>query len=257
MTDPGVIGLGVLVLAALLVGVSKTAISGVGALSVALFAAVLPAKESTGALLPLLLVGDVVAVRAYRRHADWPALLRLLPSVAAGVLIGAVFVARTDDAVVRRTIGALLLTIVLHHLWRRTRERRAVTPTEGAKAAPARRQRHVQALFFGLVAGFATMVANAGGPAMSLYLLTSGLSMLGFLGTGAWFFLIVNLFKLPFSLALGLLTPRALALDTALALAVLVGAFIGRACVHRIDQALFERLVLAFTALSSLNLLLQ
>ncbi|MEU9114685.1 sulfite exporter TauE/SafE family protein [Streptomyces sp. NPDC048483] len=302
MTDPGVIGLGALVLAALLAGVSKTAVSGVGALSVALFAAVLPAKESTGALLPLLLVGDVLAVRAYRRHADWPALLRLLPSVAAGVLLGAVFVARTDDTVVRRTIGALLLTIVLHHLWRRARERRQVTPADGAMPAPARRQRpvparllraprrqpphgqpplvqpppvpaphvqaphlqaphvqapHLQALLFGLVAGFATMVANAGGPAMSLYLLTSGFSMLVFLGTGAWFFLLVNLFKLPFSIALGLITPRALALDAALALAVLVGAVVGRACVHRIDQALFERLVLAFTTLSSLNLLLS
>ncbi len=77
-----------LVAAALLVGFSKTAISGVSAISVALFASVLPARESTGALLPLLLVGDVLAVRAYRRHTDWPVLLRLLPSVAVGVLVG-------------------------------------------------------------------------------------------------------------------------------------------------------------------------
>ncbi|TJZ55902.1 sulfite exporter TauE/SafE family protein [Streptomyces piniterrae] len=261
MTDLGLIPLGTLVLAALLVGVSKTAVSGVGALSVALFAAVLPARESTGALLPLLLVGDVLAVRAYRRHTDWPALLRLLPSVAAGILLGVVFVAATGDTVIRRTIGALLLTIVLHHLWQRAR-RRGVPDVASAPPAPGRdsaaatgRQPHARALFFGLVAGFATMVANAGGPAMSLYLLSSGFTVLGFLGTGAWFFLLVNLVKLPFSIALGLVTADALALDAALALAVLVGAVIGRAGVQRIDQTLFERLVLLFTALSGLNLL--
>ncbi|MEV0369228.1 sulfite exporter TauE/SafE family protein [Streptomyces sp. NPDC050636] len=254
MTGLGLIPLGTLVLAALLVGVSKTAISGVGALSVALFAAVLPAKESTGALLPLLLVGDVLAVGAYRRHADWPALLRLLPSVAAGILLGVAFVAETGDTVIRRTIGALLLAIVLHHLWQRARNRRPSDADSGTDEVTGR-QRHVRALLFGLVAGFATMVANAGGPAMSLYLLSSGFTMLGFLGTGAWFFLILNVVKLPFSIALGLITAGALALDAVLALAVLVGAVIGRACVHRINQSLFERLVLLFTALSSLNLL--
>ncbi|MFF4698579.1 TSUP family transporter [Streptomyces chattanoogensis] len=253
MTGLGAISLGTLVLAALLAGVSKTAVSGVGALSVALFAAVLPAKESTGALLPLLLVGDALAVRAYRRHANWHALLRLLPSVAAGILLGVAFVARADDTAVRRTIGALLLTMVLHHLWQRVRERRVPSPHLPSPRPPSP---HPRALLFGLVAGFATMVANAGGPAMSLYLLTSGFSVPGFLGTGAWFFLIVNAVKLPFSAGLGLIAPGALALDAALAPAVIAGAALGRACVQRIDQALFARLVLAFTALSSLNLLI-
>ncbi|MGD3107163.1 TSUP family transporter [Streptomyces sp. YGL11-2] len=300
----GVLPLAALVLAALLVGVSKTAVSGVGALSVALFAAVVPARESTGALLPLLLVGDVLAVRAYRRHTDWSALLRLLPSVMVGILLGVGFVAWTDDAVMRRTIGTLLLTIVLHHLWRRGRRRRAGPASGGGRVAQARaadrepgaeepgagagagpapavrtaraartlraaltvrtvrqrqvraaRPRQVRALLFGLIAGFATMVANAGGPAMSLYLLSAGFGVLGFLGTGAWFFLIVNLVKLPFSIGLGLVTPGALALDGLLAPAVVAGALLGRALVRRVDQAVFERLVLVFTALASLGLL--
>ncbi|MFH8405080.1 sulfite exporter TauE/SafE family protein [Streptomyces sp. NPDC018019] len=273
MTDPGFLQLGALVAAALLVGVSKTAVSGVGAISVALFAAVLPAKQSTGALLPLLLVGDVLAVSTYRRHADWSALLRLLPSVAMGVLLGAVFVARVDDAVMRRTIGVLMLTIVGHHLWQRRRirttnaapgapeagafaNRGALTSgAPGASDAPSTSAQHGRALFFGLVAGFATMVANAGGPAMSLYLLSVGFSMLGFLGTAAWFFLIVNLVKLPFSVGLGLIDADAMVLDAVLVLAVPIGAFFGRAAVRRIDQALFERLVLASTALAGVNLL--
>ncbi|WP_438490570.1 TSUP family transporter [Streptomyces sp. S186] len=291
MLSLGALPLVTLVLAALLVGVSKTAVSGVGALSVALFAAVLPARESTGVLLPLLLVGDVLAVRAYRGHADRAVLLRLLPSVAAGVLLGVVFVARTDDVVTRRTIGVLLLTVAVHHGWQRARagsrsrspsrsgtNSRALARTwtrarhparapaqKGAQAGPespddigagpTTRQLRLRELLFGLIAGFATMVANAGGPAMSLYLLSSGFGMLGFLGTGAWFFLIVNLVKVPFSVGLGLVTADGLALDALLSLAVVVGAGTGRALVHRIDQGAFERLALAFTALASIGLL--
>ncbi|KAA6221810.1 sulfite exporter TauE/SafE family protein [Streptomyces albofaciens JCM 4342] len=271
MTDPGVLQFGALVAAALLVGVSKTAVSGVGAISVSVFAAVLPAKQSTGALLPLLLVGDVLAVSAYRRHADWSALLRLLPSVAVGVLLGAVFVAHVDDAAMRRAIGVLLLTIVAHHLWQRRRTRTASGGGADAVGAPedrartdrgtafpgtsAPRAQHGRVLVFGLIAGFGTMVANAGGPAMSLYLLSAGFTMLGFLGTAAWFFLIVNLVKVPFSTGLGLIDADVLALDALLVLAVPVGAFLGRGAVHRIGQAVFERLVLVFTALSSVYLL--
>lgn len=257
----GALQISALLAAALLVGFSKTAISGVSAISVALFASVLPARESTGALLPLLLVGDVVAVRAYRRHTDWPALLRLFPSVAVGVLVGAVFVAQVDDIVMRRTIGGFLLAMAVYHVWQKRRRREDVPdarPDRGPDAGPdagPRRPHHGRALVFGLLAGFTTMVANAGGPAMSLYLLSAGYTMLGFLGTGAWFFLIVNLFKLPFSVGLGLIDGQSLARDALLAVAVLAGAYIGRIVVHRIDQKLFERLVLLFTVLASVNLL--
>ncbi|MGG2462955.1 TSUP family transporter [Streptomyces sp. RGM 3693] len=268
----GVVPFAVLVLAALLVGVSKTAVSGVGTLSVALFATVLPARESTGVLLPLLLVGDVLAVRAYRGHADRAVLRRLLPSVAAGVLLGMVFVARTGDGVMRRTIGVLLLTVAVHQVWQRVRVRvraRARAPErvrgrergsgrgrgDGAGSFPLVRQHRLGTAFFGLVAGFATMVANAGGPAMSLYLLSAGFGMLGFLGTGAWFFLLVNLVKVPFSVGLGLVTADGLALDALLVVAVVVGAYAGRALVRRIDRGVFERLVLVFTVLTSVVLL--
>lgn len=262
-----------LAVAALLVGFSKTAVGGVAAVSIAIFAAVLPARESTGALLPLLLVGDLAAVRAYRRHADWAALLRLLPSVAAGVLTGVAFVAYVDDTVMRRTIGGLLLAMTAYHLWRHRpkdalwrRRRQTDAPPRAADRPPPPsdadsrtdgRDGHSRtaALVFGLLAGFTTMVANAGGPATSLYLLRMGYDKLGFLGTYAWFFFMVNVFKLPFSAALGLVDGQALARDAILAVAVLAGAAVGRAVVPRIDQRQFERLILLFTVVASLNLL--
>ena len=240
-----------LAVAALLVGFAKTAIGGVAAISVALFAAVLPARESTGALLPLLLVGDVVAVRAYRRHADWAVLLRLFPSVAVGVLVGAVFVARVDDTVMRQTIGVVLVGLLAVHLVSRRR-----AAARGAPAGEsAGRPRPALAVVFGLLSGFTTMVANSGGAVMSLYLLSAGLGMLGFLGTGAWFFLVVNVFKLPFSVGLGLVTAGSLVLGAVLAPAVLLGAAVGRACISRIDRSRFEQVVLVATAGTSLNLL--
>ena len=235
--------------AAVLVGFAKTAIGGVGLVSVALFATVLPARESTGALLPLLLVGDVVAVLLYRRHASWPALLRLLPAVGVGVLLGAVFIARVEDTTMRRTIGGVLLALVAVHLARARgpagREPRGAEPRR-PRAAPA----------FGALAGFTTMVANAGGPVMSLYLLAARLDKLAFLGTAAWFFLLVNASKVPFSVGLGLVRPESLLLDAALAPLVLVGAVAGRWLVRRVDQARFEQLVLLATVVASVNLLL-
>lgn len=147
----------------------------------------------------------------------------------------------------RRTIGAVLLTLVAVHLWQR---RGGATLT-----SPSTARRHLRALVFGVLAGFTTMVANAGGAVMSLYLLSAGLGMLGFLGTTAWFFFAVNAFKVPFSMQLGLISRESLVMDAALLPAVLVGAYLGRVGVKRIDERQFERLVLAFTVVSSLNLL--
>ena len=264
-----------LALGALLVGFAKTAIGGVASLSVALFAAVLPARESTGTLLPLLIAGDLFALHAYRAHAEWTTLVRLFPAVAVGVVAGAVFVAQVDDVAMRRTIGAVLLGLVLVTLWRR----RGAEPSNGAADDPAghpaddpaaadlapataqqvpakdRGRRWPAAVGFGSLAGFTTMVANAGGAVMSLYLLTARLDKLAFLGTAAWFFFLVNVFKVPFSIGLGLLTPDSLTLNATLVPAVIVGAVLGRLVIRRVDQSLFERLVIVFTALSSVNLL--
>ena len=249
--------LALLLVAAVLVGFAKTAIGGVASISVAIFAAVLPARESTGALLPLLIVGDLFALSAYRSHADWRLILRLVPTVVVGIGIGAYFVARVDDTVMRRTIGVVLLGLVAVSLWTRARrvsvEGAAVTGTAAvATVSPLRRR--AAAAVYGALTGFTTMVANAGGPVMSLYMIATRMPMLTFLGTGAWLFAVFNVVKVPFMVGLGLLTPGSLALDAALVPAVLLGALVGRRVIRRIDQALFERVVLVVTVVSSLNL---
>ena len=239
-----------LAVAAMLVGVAKTAINGVGSIAVVIFAAVLPARESTGAILPLLLLGDVLAVTWYRRHADWSTIWRLLPGVLPGLLLGAWFLSVVDDALMRRTIAATLLIMCAIQLWQFANSAGVATP------GSARHPHGLLTVAAGAGAGFTTMTANAGGPITTVYLIRAGLPMLRMIGTGAWFFLAVNLAKVPFSAGLGLITPTSLARDALLALPLLLGAGLGILLVDRLRQRQFEVVALGFSAVASVSLLL-
>lgn len=231
-------------LALFLVGWSKTAVGGVGVLGIVVLVQVLPARQATGTLLPLLVAADVVAVAFYRRHADWSLLWRLFPWVAVGTVLGAWFIGQVEESVLRRTIGVVLLVAIAVQLLTRSRERSAKAVGHPGVAVTV-----------GAAAGFATMVANAAGSVMTLYLLASGLKIMRFLGTAAWFYLLVNSFKMPFAIGLGLVTPRSLLLDLVALPVVVAGALVGRWSIQRIDQALFERLALGLTSVGALLLL--
>jgi len=240
-----------LALGALIAGLGKTALPGSSTIAVVILASVLPARTSTAAMLLLFIVGDVFALIAYRRHADRRTLLRLAPAVVVGLLTGAAFLAVSTDGVVRRTIGLILLTMIALTLWRRhrTSEQTAVAATGG------RASRRLAAAGYGTLAGFTTMVANAGGPVMSMYFLATRAPVKVFLGTSAWFFAIVNLTKVPFLAGIGLLTPDVLLLDLTLAPVVVIGALLGTRLASHIPQRLFDRLVIALTVVGSVYLL--
>jgi uncharacterized membrane protein YfcA len=196
----------------------------------------MPAKRSTGVVLPLLIVGDIVAFFSYRRHAQWRHLWRLFPWTAAGVVLGFLALRRMDDRQVAVAIGLIVLALAVLHLARRGRpglekEERA------AWFAP----------LIGVMAGFATIISNAAGPLMVIYLLAMRLPKMEYMGTGAVFFLLLNLFKLPFMINLGLITPDTLLLNLALAPAVLAGTWLGKWLLGRINQRLFENIALALT----------
>ena len=237
----------VLGLGAFFSGLSKTGIAGAAVLTVALFANVLPARESTGALLPLLVCGDVFGVAFFRKHASWVHLWKLCPWVALGVVGGYFALDRISTEQVQRMIGGILLAIVVLSLWRQWR------PDQASSLVP-----HTWwfAASTGLVAGFTTMVANAAGPVMILYFLAIGLPKLVFVGTGAWFFMLVNAFKVPFSAHLGLITRQSLALDAFLLLALIPGALLGPVILKRLNQKAFELMVLLLTAIATLRLLI-
>jgi len=229
--------------AAFLVGVSKTGIGGLGMLPVVIFAQILPAKQATGVVLPLLCFGDLIAVASYRQHSQWRFLWKLFPWTAAGVVLGYFALGRIDDRQARVMIGAIVLVLLGLHLIRR--KNHVGEGEHGIWFAPT----------IGVLAGFTTLVANAAGPLMAIYLLAMRLPKLEFVGTGAVFFMLLNLFKVPFMVNLGLINSASFAFNLWLAPAVFLGAYLGRKVLVRMDQRLFENLALALSAIAGLKLL--
>jgi uncharacterized protein len=243
----GPAALALMALGALVIGYSKTALGGLGVVAVAIFATVLPAKESTAAILLILLVGDAIACWHYRHDPDWGLIRRLLPAVIPGLLLGTLFLRVVDDDTLRRSIGGVLLVLLALQLWVKWR----------ASETPSSTHRHPAAAWgAGSAMGFTTMTANAAGPVMTLYLSAAGIDKRRFVGTSAWFFLIVNLAKVPFSIGLGLLHPVDAVRALALAPFVLLGGLLGYATVKRISQRTFDVAVLLASALAAAALLL-
>lgn len=235
-----------LALGAFFTGLSKTGVAGLGVLSVAFFANALPARESTGALLPLLVCADVFGIAFFRKHADWSHLWKLFPWVVLGFLPGWLVLDRISSNAMERLIGSIIVGMVILHLWR---IRRVEIPGSSKPHGP----------WFpaavGLLAGFTTMTANAAGPVMVLYLLAVGLPKLAFIGTAAWFFMLINVLKIPFSAQLGLITLESLKLDALLLIILIPGALLGPWILARLDQKRFEVMTLALTITAALRLL--
>jgi len=230
-------------LGALLIGISKTGLPGVGIFAVALFATIFPARESSGIVLPFLIAADVVAVASYHAHAQWKYLWKLFPIAAAGIVLGFLTVQRINGHGVQVLVGAILALMVVLHIWRKRSSQEV--PTHPAFV-----------LGTGLAGGFTTMVANAAGPIITMFLLAMKLPKLNFMGTAAWYFLVLNLFKVPFSASNGLINERSLLLDAPLLVFSLAGALWGRKLLPHLNQEAFEILSLLFTALFALKMLL-
>ncbi len=230
---------------ALLVGVSKTGIPGIGILAIPFMASLVPPKVSTAVLLQFLIVGDVGAVLLYHRHARWRKLLPPLPWAIAGIAIGTATMNLTTDLQMQRLIGGIVLVMVVAHLVtsRRSREENDV-PHHWAFAG-----------VMGLLGGFTTMVGNAAGPVMTIYLLAMRLPKNEFLGTSAWFFMIINWVKVPFQCSVGNMTADVVSTTALFFPAVIAGALAGFFVAKRIPDRAFTRIALALAALGGLKLL--
>ena len=262
-----------LMVVASLCGIAKTALPGAATIAVALCAAVMPAKESTGVILLMLMTGDLLAVWSYRRDADFHMLRRLVPAVLTGVGAGALFLHLASNDSTRRLIGVILLLLVAITLTqRRSTSRRAPDGASAAQApsppaptletqeatttlATSTTSGRLARLVYGSLAGFTTMVANAGGPVTSMYFLACRYPVKAFLGTTAWFFFLVNLVKLPFSISAGLVNTTTMSLTVICAPIVIVSALAGRRLAERMDQRVFEPVIVALTIISALPLL--
>jgi len=237
------------VLGAYMVGVAKAGITGLSILSIALFTHVFPSsKQASGLILPLLIFGDFVAVFAYRKHTQWRFLWRLFPWTALGVFIGYLTMGRISDHTAKVMIGAIILMLAVMSYGRRY--------LPGQQNDSGLKIHWAIAALIGMVAGFITLIANAAGPLMAIYFVAMRLPKMEYVGTAAVFFMLLNLFKVPFMVDLGLITTHSFGFNLALAPAVVIGAFSGRWLLMRVNQDLFEKLVLALSAIGGLMLLL-
>ncbi len=241
------IGWFVVVLCAVLTGASKTGVPGLGILVVPLMAMALPARESTGVLLGILILGDLFAVIYHRYNAQWIHILRVLPAALAGIVAGYYCMKVVTNEQLTPAIGGIVLALLGINYWR--------TSVRGPDA-PVPTQRWF-ALVMGFIAGVTTMMANAAGPVMVIYLLAMRLPKVAFAGTSAWFFFIVNWSKVPFSRNLNLITPEWIKLDLTMLPAIAAGAVIGVLFLKRIPQKSFNAVVQILAAAAALKLLLS
>ena len=232
--------------AALMVGLAKSGFNGVGMLVLVLMANVMRGheRESTGVVLPLLICGDLLAWHAFRLHVRWNLLWRMLLPAGIGIGIGYFFLRGLTNHGFKPLIGIIVLLLTGLHLLR--------------QASPGKFQNIPRGPWFawamGILAGITTMMANAAGPIVTLLFLSLALPKMELVGTGALFFLLVNLFKVPFSLHLGFITAPSLGFNAALVPFVALGIAGGRFLLHRIDQLLFEKLLILLTLLTALHL---
>ena len=233
------------VAAALCVGMAKTGFAGLGIVSVSLFAQLFPARDSTGALLPLMIFADFFAVFFYRLHANWKDLRKLLPATFAGIIAGWMIMPLIPDRQFTRLLGCLILALMALTVWQRR------YPGMSGRAA----EHPLLGVSAGVAIGIATMLANAAGAITAFYFLARRMDKMTFVGTAAWFYLIVNLSKVPFSIQLNLINPASLSFDLMLLPVVALGCAAGRLLLRSVPQQLFERITIATASAAALRLI--
>lgn len=233
-----------------LIGISKTAMPVAGVLAGPVLAAALTATTASAFAVPILIVGDCFALALYRQHADWSLIRRLIPGVLIGFAITALAFRFLEVRTIGRIIGVLILISAVLEIWRRRAD--ANSPSE-----PAAMTNRAAIAFYGSLAGMTTMAANAGGTAMTLYLVKMRVPMLAFMGTSTWFFFVVNLIKVPVIVGLGLISWQTLVLDLMFVPALVLGAVLGILVFRRMNPNVFGNIALTLSTVAAVWLVVH
>ncbi len=226
----------------ILVGLSKTGLVGSMFLVIPIMAGMFGALESTGVVLPMLVLADIVAVIYYNRHANWKHLARLMPFALVGILVALAIGKLVSKTAFEVLFSVTILLVIALMIWRELQKKQMTIP---------------KGMWFptgmGFVSGFATMIGNAAGPTMYLYLLSMKLPKDVFIGTGAWFYFMVNVIKIPLqALIWKTITPATLAFNLVTVPFIFLGIWIGIAAVKRIPEKAFRALVMASVLVAAL-----
>jgi uncharacterized membrane protein YfcA len=223
---------------------AKTGLSGVGLMVVPLLANVFGGRPSVGLLLPMLIFADVFAVAWYSRHTEWKHILRLIPWALAGVVAATLTGKMISDTTFNRLLAGIIFFGIVILILQDLRSDKISVPDYWWFS-----------MILGLLGGFATMIGNAAGPVMSLYLLSMRLPKNIFIGTGAWFFFIINLSKVPFHIfSWKTITTQTFMLDVMMIPAIAAGAFLGIYLVKLFPEKVYRIFIILSTVLSALLL---
>ena len=235
------------VAAAMLMGMAKTGLPGVSILAILAIAEAFPgdAKASVGAIMPAIIVGDLIAVFWFRRHAEWQRVGRLMPFVAVGMTCGAILLYEIKGNLLGPILGWLVVSFL------------AVEACRQCFRWQEMPNHWVFAAVFGLVAGFGTMIGNAAGPVMTIYMISHGMQKQELIGTAAWFFFIVNLSKLPVMTWLHMLNPDTVGFGLLVACFVPIGSVLGAKFLRVIPQRPFDLLALGLAGAAALRLIVS
>lgn len=234
------------VLCAIFVGMSKVGVPGVSLIVVPTLAIFFGGKASTGVLLPMLMMADIFGVGYYHRHAEWKYLWKLLPWAFAGIGIALWVGEVVNDEWFKNIIAILVFLCIGLMIWKDRKKGANLFPDTWWFAAA-----------MGVLGGFATMIGNVAGPIFAIYLLAMHLPKNSFIGTGAWFFLIVNFSKFPLHLFVWkTISWHTLTLDIMLLPAIAMGAFLGIWLVKKVSDKFYRAAVFVITALSAFLLLI-
>ena len=236
----------IVLICGMMIGFTKTGISGITMLIIPVLASIFGARLSVGFLLPMLSMGDIFAVWYYNRHAEWPCLWRLLPWVIPGIGLGLLVGNYVSGEQFRIIFAVTILAGLIVMVWQEQK---------GEKAAAPMKWWFV--LIIGLAAGFTTMIGNAAGAIISVYLLSMQMPKYAFIGTRAWFFMIVNLIKIPLHVFVwGTITLRTFSFNIALLPAIALGALIGIQVVKQIPEKAYRYIIIILTAMACIKLLI-
>jgi uncharacterized protein len=232
------------IVSGMVIGMSKAGLNGLTLMFIPLMALSFGGKASTGILLPMLCVGDVFAVAWYRRHAEWQYLLKLLPSALVGIGAGVAVGQGLSDSSFRYLLGGIIMVLLGLMIWQDAYKKETHYPQAWWFAVVA-----------GLAAGFTTMVGNAAGAITSIYLLSMRLPKNAFIGTAAWFFLIVNLLKVPLQVFFWKnISAGSLTFDAIMVPAIAAGAAIGILVAGKIPERGYRVFVMVMTGVAGVLL---
>ncbi len=245
--DLNLIQLAVLLLCAVMVGISKTGVPGIGILSVPLLALVFPAKASTGLLLPMLAFADLFAVAYYHRHTQWGHIIKLLPPALVGIITGSIVIRHIHNVHLQPIIGIIVIVMLaLGYLRNKKSDEEISLPRHFSFA--------IIIVFF---AGLTTQLANAAGPLIVIYLLAMRLEKEKFIGTAAWYFLILNWLKIPLFIWDGRITPESIKTDLLTFPLIIVGVVLGIIILKRISQKCFNIIVQILVLAAAITLIVR